>query len=175
MVGGFWPLPAGLTSCPIPPQALLGGASSLGKVGSGGVGEGSHWMEEQRNIRRQKKGAEFGSPGRGACLPRPLTLLGPLSSLLEMSKNLSVAAGEGLRAGGLETHRTLSCCLPATLPSCRRSYKKLSPSTIGDITQRQKEPDSARCQESYGPHPSLRTGALGKGLWVCSPIPGGMG
>lgn len=79
-----------------------------------------------------------------------------------------MAAGERLRAGGLETHSALPCSLPAALPSCGRSYKKHSPSTIGDITQWQKEPDSARCQGSYGPHPFLSMGALGKGLWVCS-------
>ena len=71
----------------------------------------------------------------------------------------------------MESHSALPCCLPAALPSCGRSYKKHSPSTIGDITQRRKELDSARCQGELQPPAFPQDGSpLGKGL-VCACIP----
>lgn len=118
------------------------------------MGEGSRWMEGQSRRQREDADSPPLPPRRRACLPlSSITLLRRLSPLLEMSETSpSAAAGEVLRAGGLETQSALPCaCQPPSRAACRRSYKKRSPSTIGDITQQQQELDSARCQESYGP------------------------
>lgn len=162
-------LPTGLTSCLIPLPAPGGGASSLGR--GGGVGG-----------QPLDKGAEESCPAqptRERGLP-PSPLWDHSFSLLEMSETspflCSCWPSGKARSTRLEAHRALPCRLPATLPSCRRSYKKHSHLTIGDITQRRKELDSARCQGELWPLPLPQDmSPLGKGLGMCHRNPGGMG
>ena len=95
----------------------------------------------------------------------------------ETSPSLCSCRSSGkARSTRLETHRALPRRLPATLRSCSRSYKKHSRSTIGDITQRRKELDSARCQGESWPLSLPQDGSpSGKGLGMFHWTSGGTG